>query len=174
MIPVDKLRQRFLTSANNLAHLGASTWQRFDDWADNPAIARDALRGGGLGNGKNDDRLEDERLDRQAAAYQHELDTLTRRLEADHHRLDTLLRIANPDRPSSLRPGELTNAQLIADGWCPSCFRHDKHLAPIAEGRYRDRCRPCGEHRASTGGDPSLEDLRIMHSRGKRVRQRIA
>lgn len=174
MIPVDKLHASLTVTDRDLLHMGATTWRRFLEWEKPTQPARDSLRGGGFGEGKTDTRLEDEHDDRQASRYHHELHELTERIDRDLARLRTLLRIANPDRPRSLRPGDLTTTQLIADGWCPSCFRNDQHLNPVAEGRYRDRCRACGEHRAATGTDPSLDDLKTMHTRGKRTRQRIA
>lgn len=173
VVAVDRLHQQLRVTADDLTHLGATTWRRFADWQEHPDHGRSTLRGGGLADAKTDDRIQDEQLDRQAARYFDELATITRRLEADLSRLRQLFRIANPDRPPSLTTGELSTAQLIADGWCPSCFRNDKHLTPIAQGRYRDRCRQCGEYRAATGRDPSLQDLRIMHSRGKRLRQHL-
>lgn len=173
-VPVDKLCQHLTTTTRDLEHLGASTWKRFDEWADSPKQARDILRGGGLGEARSDDDTENARLDRLAAGYHRELDQLTRRVEADLARLRQLLRIANPDRPRSLRPGELTDSQLVADGWCPSCFRDDQHLAPVAEGRYKDRCRGCGDLRGRERRDPTMDELRLMHSRGKPLRQRVS
>lgn len=178
ILAVDQLHGMLTTTTRDLEHLGVQTWRAFADWTSSPQHARDTLRGGGLaspdGDGRSDDRIENARLDRQAAAYHDELDRLTRRLDVDLQRLRILLRIANPDRPSSLRPGELTNAQLIADGWCPSCFRNHQHLNPLAQGRYSDRCRTCGDFRGRAGRDPNLDELRLMHSRGKSLRQRIA
>lgn len=174
MMPPDRVHAALTATSRDVQLMGPTAWRRFTDWETHPHHGRDILRGGGIGDGKSDDRLDDERLDRQAAGYRDELDRLTRRIDADLHRLRTLLRVANPDRPSTLRPGELTNAQLIADGWCPSCFRDDQHLAPLAEGRYRDRCRACGDLRGREGREPTMDELRLMHSRGKRIRQRSA
>ncbi len=168
MIPVPTLHSSHVSTSRDLERLGLSTWERFDAWTKNPAMARDALRGGGLGeNGQTTDQAEDARLDRQAAGYLDELDRLTKRMYADNNRLRTLLRIANPDAPRSGRPGDLSTVELAADGWCPSCYRDDRYLSLIAKGRYSDRCRPCGEFRAAARRDPTVDELRVMHKRSK-------
>lgn len=153
--------------------LGASTIDRFAAWQQ-PRLPDTGERGGGDGGTAAIDTIKDRIENSQANRYAHELDQLTSRLCSDLARLTTLVQIAHPGQPRVLRHSDMTATQLIADGWCPSCYRDDQYLEPVAEGRYRDRCRRCGEHRAATGKDPSLDDLRIMHARGKRPRQRIA
>lgn len=169
----DKLTDALTEALRTWRPLGESTIDRFAAWEHAPQPAS-GERGGGDGGATSDDTARDRLDDRQASRYRHELATLTQRIHADLSRLTTLVQIAHPDQPRVLRHSDMTAAQLIADGWCPSCFRDDRYLEPVAEGRYRDRCRRCGEHRAATGKDPSLDDLRIMHSRGKRLRHRSA
>lgn len=171
MIPPDKLTDLFSDVVRKWRALGPSTVQRFADWEQAPHHTTDERGGGGA---PTDNKIRDLLGDRQAAAYLAELRALTDRLSSDMHRLLRLVEIAHPDQPRVLRLRDLSESQLVADGWCPSCFRDDGHLAPIAEGRYASRCRLCGEHKAATGKDPSPEELRIMHSRGKRLRQRTA
>lgn len=156
-----------------LLHFGSTTWQRVHDWTTSGRLPAPATRGGGLGTATPDDDLSDRREDRAAAAYKHELDTLTKRIDADLHRLRRIIAITNPDKPKELRHSDMTTAQLIADGWCPSCFRDNRHLSPLAAGRYSDRCRPCGEYRARENQDPPMDALRIIHTKGKALRQRI-
>lgn len=153
--------------------LGSSTIDRFTDW-ERLRLPDSQERGGGDGGTASDDTVKDRRDDWQTNQYARELAALTSRLRTDLARLTALVQIAHPDQPRALRHSDVTAAQLIADGWCPSCYRDAQYLEPVAEGRYRDRCRRCGEHRAATGKDPSLDDLRIMHSRGKRLRHRSA
>jgi hypothetical protein len=132
-----------------------------------------------LGGATPDEALKERREDRQAAGYKQELDTLTRRITADMARLRFIIHQACPDRPKHLATVDMTAVQLVADGWCPSCFRDDQHLSPISirpstgEPYYRDRCRPCGEWKAANREDPPLEVLRTRH-RGGRVRIKTA
>lgn len=172
MIPADSLTGALTDATRKWRALGDSTTSRFADWTTAPTHDN-GERGGGNGH-PSDDRLRDLLDDRQAARYQAELAALANRLYSDLHRLVRLVGIAHPDQPRVLQHRDLTAAQLVADGWCPSCFRDDGNLTHVAEGRYTDRCRVCGEHRAATHRDPSLDDLRIMHARGKRPRQRSA
>ena len=152
--------------------LGASTIDRFTDW-ERPRLPDSQERGGGDGGAASVDTIRDRIEDHRATRYAEELSHLLRRLNSDLNRLVTLVQIAHPE-PRVLRHSDMTATQLVADGWCPSCFRDDRYLEPITPGRYRDRCRRCGDFRAATGKDPSVDELRIMHSRGKRLRQRSA
>lgn len=150
--------------------LGSSTIDRFTDW-EQPRLPDSQERGGGDGGTASVDTIRDRIEDHQANRYAEELSHLLRRLNSDLNRLVTLVQIAHPE-PRVLRHSDMTAAQLVADGWCPSCFRDNRYLEPITPGRYRDRCRRCGDFRAASGKDPSVDELRIMHSRGKRLRQR--
>lgn len=174
MIDPHRLADELERTATEWRSLGKATIDRFDDWEHPGTIETDSTRGGSsTQDTKSDDRLREEREKRQAARYLAELRTLTERIDSDLHRLRRLAAIANPGQPVRLKHGDMTAAQLIADGWCPSCFRDDNQLVPLGAGRYADRCRPCGDYRAREGHDPSVEELRIMH-RGKSLRQRIA
>lgn len=153
--------------------LGESTIDRFAAWQQ-PRLPDTGERGGGDGGAAAIDTIKDRIENSQANRYAAELAALTSRLRTDLARLTTLVQIAHPDQPRVLRHSDMTAAQLIADGWCPSCFRDNRYLEPITPGRYRDRCRRCGDFRAASGKDPSVDELRIMHSRGKRLRQRSA
>lgn len=173
MIAPDKLHLKLRESVGRLERQGASTWQRFRDWRKPAELPKDSTRGGGNGGADSEDRRRDRLDERLATHYYAELGTLTDRIYSDLHRLDRLMEIANPDRPRHMSNTNMTAAQLIADGWCPSCFRDGHHLTPLAAGRYSDRCRACGEHRSANDRDPSIEELRIMHAKGKRLRQRV-
>ena len=52
------------------------------------------------------------------------------------------------------------------DGCCLSCWRHEHTMTPTAEGRYRDRCRWCGDFRGEHGIDPPLAVLVARHTPG--------
>lgn len=174
VIPPDLLTESLADALRKWRALGPGTVQRFTDWQTAPRTDDDGERGGGNGGTTSKDALRDRLEDRQAAAYHAELSTLTNRLDADLRRLVRLIGFAHPDQPRVLHHRDLSATQLAADGWCPSCFRDNGWLEPVAEGRYRDRCRGCGETRGREGRDPSVDELRIMHSRGKSLRQRIA
>lgn len=173
MIGPHQLAEAMARTEADLHHYGPATWERLHDWTTAGRMPAPATRGGGLGTATPEDHLSDRREDRAAAAYQAELDTLTKRIDADLHRLRRIIAIANPDKPKELRHSDMTAAQLIADGWCPSCFRDNHHFSALAAGRYSDRCRPCGEYRARENQDPPMDALRIMHTKGKALRQRI-
>lgn len=173
MIPAHQLHEQMQTAEAILVRSGSLMWQRADDWRKHKRLPNDSTRGGGTGEAVGLDKMRERMEDQQAGAYYDELATLSDRLSADLNRLRFLEKILVPDKPRPLRPGDMTTAQLIADGWCPSCFRDNDHLAPLAEGRYSDRCRPCGETRGRERRDPTLEELRIMHAKGKSLRQRI-
>lgn len=173
MIDPYRLAEDLDVTAKELRNDGPCTWQRVHDWTTAGRMPAPATRGGGLGAATPEDDLSDRRDDRAAAAYQLELDTLTRRIDSDVHRLRRIIAITNPDRPKELRHSEMTSAQLIADGWCPSCFRDNRYLEPLAAGRYSDRCRPCGEYRARENQDPPQDALRIIHTKGKALRKRV-
>lgn len=115
------------------------------------------------------ERDEADRRDAAAAArYKTELTTLTRRIEADLTRLGRIIGICNPPTPKNLQARDMQVAQVEADGWCGSCWRDDQHLEPVAEGRYRGRCRPCGDWRGENGADPPVPLLKLRHS-GRRI-----
>lgn len=169
----DKLTDALTEALRTWRPLGASTIDRFAAWQQ-PRLPDTGERGGGDGGTAAIDTIKDRIENSQATRYAHELATLTQRIHADLARLTTLVQIAHPDQPRVLRHSDMTATQLIADGWCPSCFRDDGYLEPITPNRYRDRCRRCGDFRAASGKDPSVDELRIMHSRGKRLRHRSA
>lgn len=188
MIQPERLADRFREAAILLESqgpvawaltLGELTWQRADDWEHardprlhipEPLDDEDDER---ARTGRSDEEEERRRLDAAASAYKSELSKLTERLQADMARMSTIIEICCPSRPKHLQAKDLLVAQVEADGWCGSCWRHDQHLVPITlrsngDPYYRSRCKPCGEWRREHNQDPPLAVLEIRHS-GKRL-----
>jgi hypothetical protein len=159
VIDPDSLHTSLAQTAHKVRTLGDRTWQRVDDWTRTDQVAKDSTRGGGLGSGRSDYSLEEQRLDRQAAAYRSELAAITKRLDADLHRLRTIVDIANPEAPKTI------------DAGCRSCARHEGMYEPVHVGYYRDACRFCGEWKAAHEGDwPPLAVVRWHHNHpGKKI-----
>jgi hypothetical protein len=153
------------------------TWLRVDNWLAPGRVPKRGESGGGSGDEKPEDRLRELADDRAASRYKPELAALTERLASDLHRLRRIVEITNPARPKHVGSRDMLAAQAAADGWCISCFRAEQHLNPIAlrpdgSAYYRDRCRACGEWRATNGEDPPLDVLRTRHA-GGRVRVKV-
>lgn len=87
-----------------------------------------------------------------------------------------VLRKAVPSALAVLRPDDLSNAQVSAQGWCVSCWRDGTYHEPVAlqpngERRYRDLCLWCGRFMAANDGRmPPLELVEARH-RGDRITQ---
>ena len=159
MIPHDTLAAELSAALESQRRHGRNTWQRFADWTRNAPRWDDTERGGGVGSGRSDFAIADQRDDKQAAAYQAELAKLTERISADLHRLRRLHDIANPDSPRS-QP----------EAGCVSCARDGGRYEPTWEGRYRTACRFCGEWRSTQGDWPPLSVVRWRgRNPGKRV-----
>lgn len=168
------LAAKLLEVAQDLKAHGDLAQTKSHDWTFGPRkVDMAGERGGGLAEAQPEDRANETLEDRRAAKvhgrYLHALEAL-RQAAID---VDVLHKVILPGQPRHLHHSDMTAVQLIADGWCPSCFRDNRHLAPLAAGRYSDRCRPCGEHRAREGQDPPMDALRIIHTKGKALRQRI-
>lgn len=101
------------------------------------------------------------------------LRTLTT-IETTGHTLLDLLHAATPRRPiTPARDRRHTQAQLIAEGWCTSCHRHDQHLTPIevrpdGSRYYATMCRWCGSFTADYRRLPPLMLLELRHT-GRRI-----
>lgn len=152
---------------------GETAGERFAQWQRTREIPRDSNRGGGNGGVVYEDARIDRREDQYAAALRDRWLRCNTKLLALAGEAEWLLDAAKVTKALGK---DRSAAQAAADGWCISCFRDDQHLTPIGlrptgEPYYRDRCRGCGEWRASTGEDPPLEVLRTRH-RGGRVRVR--
>lgn len=96
----------------------------------------------------------------------HRCDVLARQSAVLRTRVETVLRQA-------LRPAEPKPVQQAMRG-CVSCARDGGYFEPIAEGRYADLCRTCGEYRAAEGRTLPLGAVRSMHSHGKLTAKAIA
>lgn len=142
---------------------GPLTWQRVHDWmkAKMPRLVEpdDDEQEEARRNGKTDNQRDEAKEDAEAAAYHHELNTLTKRLDADLRRLRRIIEIANPAAPKP-QP----------DAGCRSCFRDGGTYEPVWAGRYATSCRFCGEWRAEHGDWPPITVIRWRHRHpGKRV-----
>lgn len=172
MIDPEVLADRLESCELALRTYGELTWERVDAWS----VARmptKGERGGGIADGADDDdRIDDRREDAAAARYHTELTTLTARIDADLHRLRRIINICNPAVPQSLATKDMLIAQVAADGWCVSCWRADQHLSPVAERRYRDRCRFCGDYHRDQQEDPPIDILRARID-GRPIRVKV-
>ena len=159
MIGPGEIERALQTTERKVHTHGDVTWGRIGDWVKPQRPPSDDSRGGGVRDGKSDDRLHEEHLDRQASRYNSELDKLTDRLAADLNRLQELIRIANPEVPRS----------EIGAG-CRSCQRDGGRYEPIAPGRYKHACRFCGDWRGEHGDWPPLAVVRWRSKNpGKKV-----
>lgn len=157
MIEPQVLAERMESTEQAIRVQGPLTWERVRDWTREPRLPRSGERGGGMAEAALvADRLEERHQDAAAARYHAELDKLTKRVDSDMARIRTIISICNPERPASLKARDMLVAQAEADGWCGSCYRVDQACEPVAEGRYRTRCRFCGEWKAENGQDPPL------------------
>lgn len=64
--------------------------------------------------------------------------------------------------------------EIVANGWCASCYRLDARLTTIDTDTHHNRfyaryCRWCGMYKAEHRREPPLEILRIRHTHGRRV-----
>jgi len=102
---------------------------------------------------------------------------LVSKLEAELYHL-----AKNQPAEASERPSLDDDPHGPGEGHCISCYRLDRRHEPIAmhtdgRKRYKDKCRFCGDFRATTvdpendpdGYDPSLEMLEAWHAPGKIV-----
>lgn len=77
----------------------------------------------------------------------------------------------------ALKPGKarkIDPTDVVADGWCKSCFRLEGLLEPIttdSAGRpyYRGLCRWCGGFKAEHGIEPPVPLLQLRHRHGRRI-----
>ena len=180
MIDPDKLADHLTNTAQAVRARGDVTWGRVHDWTLPGRMPARGERGGGMGPGAPDERIDDRREDAAAARYHTEMQALTKRLDADLARLTRIISICCPVPPKTLANRDLLAAQVAADGWCVSCWRDDQHLTPITTQRtrngtevplYKDRCRWCGEWRSHSRQDPPLDVLQAHHE-GRRIRVR--
>lgn len=172
MIEAQVLADRLQECAELVRKQGPDTWTRVADWetAKMPApVERDdddqAER---RKAGRSAEDEEDRRGDAVASRYRAELAALTKRLDADMARVARIIDVCNPPRPDQLMRHDMLLAQVAAEGYCVSCWRDDQTLVEVAKGRYRDRCRHCGEFRAAEGQDPPQSLLVKAHERGWR------
>lgn len=169
MISSEQLADRMTATARLLESQGPVAWERVSDWTIAGRMPARGERGGGMADGADPlERIDDRREDAAAGRYYDEVKTLAARLEADMARLSRIVGICCPTPPKSLATRDMQLAQVAADGWCVSCWRNDQHLEPIADGRYRDRCRACGDWKGEHGQDPPVPILVLRHS-GRRI-----
>lgn len=149
---------------------GQAASQRFYEWQrTNPMPAADSTRGGGNGGVSFDERLREQRDDRQASNLRPEWAKVQIQLEALANRAMWLLDQAKADHAPLDK--HRTPAQVEAENWCGSCWKSTGTLVPVqlrptGEPFYRGRCRFCGSW---PGGDPPAEVLKQRHS-GKAIR----
>lgn len=150
--------------------LGQLAWQRADNWTRNGRTPTSGERGGGMADGADPvERIDDRQEDARASRYRDELASLTTRLDADLHRLERVIAICCPPPVGKLGNRDLQVVQVAAEGrFCASCYRDAGYLEEVAEGRYRSRCRFCGDWRGEHGQDPPKPILVLRHS-GRRI-----
>lgn len=65
--------------------------------------------------------------------------------------------------PSKRRRDQVAT-EVVAEGWCKSCYKDDRYLEPIAPGQlYRHYCRWCGDFVGEHGHEPALAVLQVRH-----------
>lgn len=159
MIEAEVLADRLQAVATRVRSEGPVAWERVDDWtcARMPAFREPLI------DDEEDERVqssrsaideEDRKGDAAAARYKSELQKITGRLVSDIARLETILGICCPPNPRHLASMELLQAQVESEGYCGSCWRADQEWVEAEKGRYRGRCRWCGDWRAAEGSDP--------------------
>lgn len=147
---------------------GQAASQHFYEWErTEPMPSADSSRGGGNGGVSFDERLREQREDRQASRLRSEWAKVRVQLEALAHRADWLLDQAKAETKPLDR--HRTPAQVEADGFCGSCWKSTGKLVEVSirstgEPYYRGRCRFCGSW---PGGDPPAEVLRERQRSGK-------
>lgn len=172
MIDPAELADRRQDVLNRMRSEGGLTTERFDAWqkATMPRLFEtddDALEAAARA-GRTERDEEDHRLDRRAAAYLKEWATVLARIDADMGRADQLMSIANPPQPRRLSQMEMQPAQVAAEGLCVSHWKAGIRDEDSDAGRYRDRCRFCGDWRGEHGEDPPGWLLRKRLVHGKR------
>lgn len=72
----------------------------------------------------------------------------------------------------SKRRKDLVDADVVAAGYCQSCYRDDRYLEPIQTNRagqryYKAHCRWCGGFKADHGIEPPLALVVLKHTYGR-------
>jgi hypothetical protein len=158
---IEDLADYMTDVAVELRKQGGATEAVLHDWAAPGHMPTAGERGGGLVDAEPDFTLAQRREAAEAGRLQKEWRTRTRRILADLHWLEQTMQTANPPETTRLRFSDLSAAQVAAEGYCVSCIRAGVNTV-TAKGRYRDRCRFCGEWEAEHKKDPpvALVELR--------------
>lgn len=115
MIRPDGLADQLERTVNELRRHGDLTWSRAEDWTKSRRIANDSSRGGGVGSGRTDRSIGDQRDDDAAARRREELATLAARMEADSIRMRWYIDDACPDKPKRERENTVA-ACIVCSG----------------------------------------------------------
>lgn len=128
MIRPDHLAALLEHTASDLRRHGDLTWSRAEDWTKARRIANDSSRGGGVGTGRTDRSIGDQREDDAAARRLEELTQLATRMESDSIRMRWLIDDACPDKPKLERQNTVPACIVCAGpavqprrGMCDAC-----------------------------------------------------
>lgn len=159
---------------------GETVWDTTKSWEPGPR-AMNTDPGGGNRWEDNDDVIDPIPNDPTGeAATDADQDTSHRDLRAALNTIATsstdllrLLQVATPRIPER-DPQHLVNQQLIADGWCTSCYRDNGYLEPIGtkpDGTpyYRGLCKWCGEFKARNKKQLPPENILRWRHEGRRI-----
>lgn len=172
MIETDRLADRLQGLACRLRQEGGLTGERFAAWqkAVMPRLfeSDDDAQEAAVRESRSERDDEDRRGDAQAGRYLSEWVALLDRIGSDAARADALLTVGNPPQPRRLAQRDMQPAQIAAEGLCVSCWKAGIKDEDTVPGRYRDRCRFCGDWRGEHGEDPPGWLLRKRQVHGKR------
>jgi hypothetical protein len=160
---IEDLADYMTDVAVELRKQGGATESVLHDWAAPGQLPTRGERGGGLVDAEPDLRIAQRREAAQAARLLKEWRSRTRRVLADVRWLEETMKIANPPDSVRLKFDDLSAAQVAAAGYCVSCIRAGINTV-TAKGRYRDRCRFCGEWQAENKKDPPVALVELKWS----------
>lgn len=196
-----KLAELLIETGQRLAAHGEQAWQASQDYAPGPRAAHSDADGHGGNRWDEDDDGQvwpvpadptgEQAARSDATSMLHaglrvRLGLVERYVDEVRHLLLDLVpnqpnvRLTNcgecgGPKPTLKSPSQVKTAvDVVAEGWCRSCYRLDKRLEPIETDSqlrryYREHCRWCGGFRAEHGCEPPLELLRRRHIFGRRI-----